>query len=46
MLAVSVAAAIGLRMGRGAKTADGSGLASTGRSPDIWILKNRGPEKT
>lgn len=46
MLAALVATASGLRMGRGAKTADGSGLASAGRSPDILMLKNRAAERT
>ena len=39
-------AAAGLSMGRGTRAADGSGLASTGRSPEIWMLKKRAAEKT
>lgn len=46
MLAESVAAAAGLRMGSGAKAADGSGLASPGRSPEILTVKKRAAEKT
>ncbi len=46
MLPELVNPAAGLRMGRGAKTADGSGLASVGRSPEIWMLKKRAAEKT
>ena len=41
-----VAMAAGLRMGRGARATDGSGLASTGRSPEILMLKKTAAEKT
>lgn len=39
MLAEVVSTAEGPRIGRGAKAADGSGLASAGRSPETWTLK-------
>lgn len=45
MLAVLVAMTAGLRMGMGARTAKGSGLASAGRSPKIWMLKKSAVEK-
>lgn len=45
VLAELVITAAGLRMGRGARAADGSGLASAGRSPEIWMLKKRAAEK-
>lgn len=46
MLAEVAATAAGLRMGRGARAAYGSGLASTGRSCEIWTLKKSAAEKT
>lgn len=45
MLAALVAVVAGLRMGRGARAADGSGLASAGRLPTMWTLKNTAAEK-
>lgn len=46
ILAALVATAAGLRMGRGAKTAGASGLASVGRLPEIWTLKKRAAGNT
>lgn len=46
MPAEVVATAVGPRMGRGAKTADGSGLASDGKSPDTLMLKKSAARKT
>lgn len=45
-LAGLVAVAVGLSNGRGAKTADGSGLARAGRFPEILMLKKRAADKT
>lgn len=46
MLTEVVSTAEGPRIGRGAKAADGSGLASASRSPETWTLKKRAAGKT